>query len=35
VTRTHTKVLAGWRRKTVSTILEVRPATSVDDVAIG
>ncbi|HZT95185.1 MAG TPA: hypothetical protein VE985_11990 [Gaiellaceae bacterium] len=35
VTRTHDKVLAGWRGKTVGTILEVRPATRVDDVSIG
>jgi hypothetical protein len=35
VTRTQDKVLAGWRTKSVSTLLEVRPATSVDDVAIG
>ena len=35
VTRTSTKVLAGWRSKSVSTILTVRPSASVDDVAIG
>ena len=35
VTRTQAKVLAGWRTTSVSTLLDVRPATSVDDVAIG
>jgi hypothetical protein len=35
VTRTQAKILAGWRTKRVSTLLNVRPATSVDDVAIG
>ena len=35
VTRTQAKVLAGWRTKSVSTLLDVGPATSVDDVAMG
>jgi len=35
VTRTSSRVLAGWRSKAVSTVLTVRPSASVDDVAIG
>jgi len=35
VTRTQARLLAGWRTKSVSTLLNVRPAASVDDVAIG
>ena len=36
VNETHDKVLAGWgREKAVDTLLEVRPTTSVEDVAIG
>lgn len=36
VTETHDRVLAGWgREKTVNTLLKMRAATSVDDLAIG
>ena len=35
VTRTQDRVLAGWREKRVTSLLELRPATSVDDLAIG
>jgi hypothetical protein len=35
VTRTPTKVLAGWRTKRVSTVLGVRAATVVEDLEIG
>lgn len=35
VVRTPTRVLAGWRAKTVSTLLTVRRTTAVEDIAIG
>jgi hypothetical protein len=35
VTRTEDKILAGWRDKTVHTLLKVAPTTPVDDVVIG
>jgi hypothetical protein len=35
VVRTPTRILAGWREKTVSTLLTLRRSTAVEDVAIG
>ena len=35
VTRARDKILAGWRTKTVDTLLSVKPSASVEDVAIG
>jgi hypothetical protein len=35
VTRTQDRVLAGWREKRVTSLLELRPTTSVEDLAIG
>jgi hypothetical protein len=35
VTRAQDKLLAGWRRKTVNSLLRVRPSASIDDVSIG
>jgi hypothetical protein len=35
VTRAQDRILAGWRGKTVSTVLTVGQTASVEDVAIG
>jgi hypothetical protein len=35
VTQAQNKILAGWRTKTVNTLLTLRPGASVEDVAIG
>jgi hypothetical protein len=35
VTRTQDRILAGWREKRVVSLLELRPKTSVEDLAIG
>jgi hypothetical protein len=35
IARTQDKILAGWRTKTVHTLLRVKQSASVDDVAIG
>jgi hypothetical protein len=35
VAREQHKILAGWRTKTVSTLLQVGPTASVDDISIG
>lgn len=35
VTQTQDRILAGWRTKTVNTLLKVKPGTSVEDVALG
>jgi hypothetical protein len=35
VTRTPDRILAGWRAKSVSTLLKMRPTTSIEDLALG
>jgi hypothetical protein len=35
VTRTEERILAGWRQKSVGSLLELRPTTSVEDLAVG
>ena len=35
VTEAQNKVLAGWRTKTVTTVLGIKPGASIDDVSIG